>query len=136
MSPEIVESYIEAGQVIADVRERVRDIVEECMPLLSLCEKVEALIDKGSCKPAFPCNVDINEVAAHYTSPRDDLNVIPSEAVVKVDLGAHLDGYIADTAVTVCFNPLYDVMVQAVEEALEKAVELVDVLLPPSLRCR
>ena len=86
MSPEIVESYIKAGQAIADVRERVKGIVEEGMPLLSLCEKVETLINKRSCKPAFPCNVDINEVAAHYTSPQGDLNVIPSGAVVKVDL--------------------------------------------------
>jgi len=125
MSPEVVECYIKAGQIIANVRERVGGLVEEGTPLLSLCEKVETLIDQGECRPAFPCNVDINEIAAHYTSPPDDPKVIPSGAVVKVDLGAHLDGYVADTAVTVSFDPLYEVMVQAVEEALEKAVKLV-----------
>jgi hypothetical protein len=45
---------------------KMRSFVQN-MPIIDVCEKAEALIrQKG--KPAFPCNVSINEVAAHYTS--------------------------------------------------------------------
>jgi len=67
--------------------------------------------------------VSVNEVAAHYTSPPDDKRMVPENSVVKVDIGVHLDGYIADTAVTVCFNPEHDILVQAAEEALETGVK-------------
>ncbi|MFB0501490.1 MAG: type II methionyl aminopeptidase, partial [Candidatus Bathyarchaeia archaeon] len=45
--------------------------------------------------------------------------------LVKVDIGVHVDGYIADTAVTVCFDPEYENLVRTAEEALEKAVEII-----------
>ncbi|MEM2715063.1 MAG: type II methionyl aminopeptidase, partial [Candidatus Bathyarchaeia archaeon] len=73
---------------------------------------------------AFPCNVSINEVAAHYTSPPGDERVVPEGALVKIDIGVHIDGYIADTATTVCFNPNYEDMVHAAEKALENAISL------------
>ena len=40
-------------------------------------------------------------MAAHYTSPAGDETVIHAGDMVKLDLGAMIDGYIADTAVTV-----------------------------------
>lgn len=43
---------------------------------------------------------------------------------MKIDLGAHVDGYIADSAVTVCFNSEYENLVYAANRALEKAVEI------------
>jgi methionyl aminopeptidase len=75
-------------------------------------------------KPAFPCNVSINEVAAHYTSPLNDKRTIPENSLVKIDIGVHIDGYIVDTAVTVSFNPEYDVLVYSSQKALKKAVEI------------
>jgi methionyl aminopeptidase len=93
------------------------------MPIIEVCEKAESLIKKKGGKPAFPCNVSINEIAAHYTSPPDDTKRVPEKAIVKVDIGAHVDGYVTDTAVTVCFDPEYDGLVETAERALEKAVE-------------
>ena len=66
----------------------------------------------------------MNEIAAHYTSPPNDKQTIPERAIVKVDIGVHIDGYIADTATTICFNPEYDDMVRTAEEALARAVEI------------
>jgi methionyl aminopeptidase len=45
--------------------------------------------------------------------------------VVKVDIGVHVDGYIADTAVTVCFNPEHDNLVSAAENALQTGVKTI-----------
>lgn len=102
------------------------------MPIIDVCEKTESLIREKGGKPAFPCNVSVNEVAAHYTSPPNDKQSIPENSVVKVDIGVHLDGYIADTAVTVCFNPEHDILLQTAEEALKTGIKTLHPGLPVS----
>lgn len=121
---ETFQKYQQAGKIAAEVREEVRRSVHEGMPIIDICEKTESLIRKKGGKPAFPCNVSINEIAAHYTSPPQDRRTIPENSIVKIDIGVHLDGYIGDTAVTVCFNPEYENLVQTAEEALKKAIEI------------
>ena len=119
-----LQKYRKAGKIAAEVRNETRSFVREGMPIIDLCEKVESMIEKKSGKPAFPCNVSVNEIAAHYTSPPRDKRLIPQNSIVKVDIGVHVDGYIADTAITVCFNPEYENLVHAAEEALERAIEI------------
>jgi len=121
---EILEKYQRAGKIATKVREEARRTVREGMLIIDLCEKTESLIRETGGKPAFPCNVSINEIAAHYTSPPQDRRRIPENSIVKIDIGVHVDGYIADTAVTVCFDPQYESLVQAAEEALKKAIEI------------
>ena len=112
-----------SGRILRETRGEIKGFVREGMPIIEVCEKAESLIKKKGGKPAFPCNVSINEIAAHYTSPPNDVKKIPEKAIVKVDIGAHVDGYVTDTAVTVCFDPEYDSLVETAEKALEKAVE-------------
>lgn len=121
---EALEKYICAGKIAAKVREEARRIVREGMPLLEICETIEGMIRELGGSPAFPCNISVNEVAAHYTSPPNDVRVIPEGALVKVDVGVHVDGYIADTATTICFSPKYEDMIYAAEKALEAALRI------------
>jgi methionyl aminopeptidase len=121
---DVFEKYVKAGRIAAKVREQMRRIVSEGMRVIEICEKAESLIRKNGGKPAFPCNVSINEIAAHYTSPPNDERRIPEGSIVKVDIGVHIDGYIADTAVTACFNPEYENLAHAAEEALETALRV------------
>jgi len=121
---EVFQKHQRAGKIAGEVREEMRRTVHEGMPIIDLCEKAESLIRKKGGKPAFPCNVSVNEIAAHYTSPPQDKRTIPENSIVKIDIGVHVDGYIADTAVTVCFNPEYDDLANTAEEALKKAVEI------------
>jgi methionyl aminopeptidase len=123
-SPNLTEAHREAGRIAAEVRARARNFVKINGKLIDICEKVEEWTRELGGAPAFPCNISINEVAAHYTSPIDDKKVVPEKSVVKVDIGAHVDGYIADTAVTVCFNPEYDRLVKAAEGGLQAAIEV------------
>ncbi len=119
---ETVQRYRLAGKVAAEVREYMLKTVAEGMLIIDICEKTERMIREKGAQPAFPCNVSVNEIAAHYTSPPNDKRTIPENSIVKVDLGAHVDGYIADTAVTICFNRELDVLVQTSEEALKTAI--------------
>jgi methionyl aminopeptidase len=103
----------------------VRPLIKEDVSLLEICNWVENKIQEKGGQLAFPCNIGINEVAAHYSPPINDETVVPPNAVVKIDLGVHVDGYIADTATTVCLNHQYDGMVYAINEALKKAIKAV-----------
>ena len=125
LSAEIIQKHRLAGKIAAEVREHMKSTVTEGMPLIDICENTEALIRQKGGKPAFPCNVSINEVAAHYTSPPGDKSLVPHGALVKVDIGAHVDGYIADTAVTVCLDREFDNLVVAAEDALRTGIKTI-----------
>ena len=120
-----LEKFQLSGKILRETREEIRNFVKENMPIIEICEKAEQLIIEKGAKPAFPCNVSINEIAAHYTSPPNDTKRIPEKSLVKVDIGAHVDGYVTDTAVTVCFNKDYENLVTTAEAALKKAVETI-----------
>jgi methionyl aminopeptidase len=122
---EVEEQYIEAGKIAAKVREQIRGEVRPSTKVIDICERVESLTRQLGGQPAFPCNVDINQVAAHYASPIGDQTIIQQGQVVKVDIGVHVDGYIADTAITICLDPALTQMVKAAEEALAVAISLV-----------
>jgi len=123
ISKDELEAYRRGGQIISQLRKTVPTFVHEGGLVRELCERVEAEILVLGGQPAFPCNVGINEVAAHYTSPWDDASILPRDSVVKVDFGVHIDGYVNDSAVTVSLNPVYNSMIQVAEEALRSGVE-------------
>ncbi len=117
-----IESYRKAGSIVKRVRGIVPSIVKHGVKLVDICEQIESTIMQMGGEPAFPCNIGINDIAAHYTSPVKDASVIPNGSIVKIDFGAHIDGYIADTAITVCLNPRMESMAITAEEALRQAL--------------
>jgi len=121
-----------SGKILRETREKIKGFVQEDMPIIEICEKAEKLIREKGGKPAFPCNVSINEIAAHYTSPPNDNRKIPKKSIVKVDIGVHVDGYVTDTAITVCFNPEYTSLVETAEEALKTAIDNIYPEMPTS----
>lgn len=125
LSDEILNNYKTAGRIASEVRSHVSSIVTSGRPVIEICDSIENLIRSRGATPAFPCNVSVNEVAAHYSSPPGDQFTIPPDSLVKVDIGVSVDGYIADTATTVCLNSEYEGMVLAVEKALSQAVKTI-----------
>jgi methionyl aminopeptidase len=125
LSDEEIKKLLEAGRIARIVREEAARIARPGMKLVDLANYVEKRIRELGGEPAFPTNLSINEVAAHYTPYIGDETIIPENAVLKIDLGVHVDGYIADTATTVSFNPAYESLLEASRVALEKALETV-----------
>jgi methionyl aminopeptidase len=119
------EQYIKAGKIASEVREMVRVKNWVGKSVFEICEEVEGEIKKRGAKCAFPVNASINEIAAHYTAEPNDPITIKDTDLVKIDLGAQIDGYIADTAVTVCYDAQYDGLVQAAEESLANAMSMI-----------
>lgn len=125
MEKEIEENYVKAGKIAAEVREKSRHIVAVGTPLLEIAEKIESMIKFAGADPAFPVNISINDVAAHYTPTIGEKGFVKDGNLVKLDIGVHIDGYVADTALTVNFNKDYDDLLKAAEQALHEAVKLV-----------
>lgn len=119
--------YIKAGKIAAEVREMVRIKNWAGRSVYEICEEVENEIKKRGAKCAFPVNASINEIAAHYTAEPNDPITITDSDLVKIDLGVQINGYIADTAVTVCHDAQYDGLIKAAEEALSNAMSMVKV---------
>ena len=120
-----LEKFIESGKILSQVRGYVKGMQVRGRKVLDVCEEVEGKIREFGGRPAFPCNVGINEVAAHYTSPWDDGSVIPDGSIVKVDFGVELDGFATDTAIPRSLNPAYDSMIIAAESALQEAISAI-----------
>ncbi|MBO8183808.1 MAG: type II methionyl aminopeptidase [Archaeoglobus sp.] len=119
---EVHEKTIKAGEVLKQVKEEVRPFVKPEVKLLEIAEFVENRIRELGAEPAFPCNISINSDAAHFTPKKNDDRVFKEGDVVKLDIGAHIDGIIADTAITIDLGDNTD-LVMAAEKALEKAIE-------------
>ena len=96
-----IECYEKAGMILKKVRSDASAMIKNGLPILDLVEFVEGEILKTGAGIAFPCNVSVNEIAAHYTSPAHDTNKLVTGDLVKLDIGVEVEGYIADSAVTI-----------------------------------
>ena len=122
MDPEILEYYLEAGRIASSVREQTMNTVEEGEMLLDTAEYAEELTRQMGGEAAFPCNISINEIASHYTPLKGD-SKFASGDLVKIDIGVHINGYIADTADTVEVDTNHNlILVKAAREALNAAI--------------
>jgi methionyl aminopeptidase len=125
MDNDIYEKYRRAGKIAAEARDYGADLIKPGVRFLDVANKVESLILKRGAGIAFPVNTAINEIAAHYSPRHDDVLVFKKGDVVKLDVGTHIDGYIADTAVTVEVETTkYDRMIKASSDALDVAINL------------
>lgn len=111
-----------AGRIAGRVRDYAESIVKPGVRASEVCESLERIIVELGGMPAFPCNLSVNEVAAHYTPGLEDDTVIPEGAIVKVDVGVHVDGYIADTAITLDLSGEHGKLLEASSRALEAAI--------------
>ncbi|HEX5457501.1 MAG TPA: type II methionyl aminopeptidase [Candidatus Nitrosotalea sp.] len=122
-----LQDYINAGKIASEVRENARRKNHVGSTLEEICNSIEKeIITKGG-KCAFPVNVSLNEIAAHYTAEPNDKIIVKDTDLLKIDLGVQINGHIADTAVTVCYEPKYDFLVQAAESALREAMSIIRV---------
>jgi methionyl aminopeptidase len=129
MDDAVYESYRRAGKIAANARDYGAKLVKKGVSYLEVANKIESKIIESGAGLAFPVNISINEVAAHFSPRHDDTtSVFKKGDVVKLDVGAHVDGYIADTALTVEVetNNNSD-LIKASRQALEKAVDVMKV---------
>ncbi|KAI8767245.1 proliferation-associated protein 2G4 [Biomphalaria glabrata] len=141
----VVTKYKMAGDMVNAI---LKELIAKCkvgVTVLELCEYGDSRLNEETSKVfkkdkemkkgiAFPTCVSINNCICHFSPLKSDPPVTIKEGdVVKIDLGAHVDGYIAVVAHTVVVgaskeNPATGRKADAVlaaQKALEVALRLV-----------
>lgn len=120
------EKWRRAGEISASAIELGRMIIKEGAPLLEVADQIEDFMRDNGAVPAFPTNLSRNEVAAHFTPASTDHDLVfRAGDVVKLDLGAQIDGFIADTAVTIeVGTKKYEKLIESSRKALDEAISV------------
>ena len=121
---ENIEKLKKAGAIARQTINYAKSFIKKDTPLLEIAEKIEAKIIELGGKPAFPVNLSINEVAAHSTPSFNDSSL--AYGLLKVDLGVHIDGFVADTAFSLDLenNEENKNLINAAESALNEATKV------------
>jgi methionyl aminopeptidase len=125
MEKNILESYEKAKSVSNSATIFAKQLIREGAKILDAAEKIEEKIKQLGAKLAFPVNISINENAAHYTPDINDTKILEVGELVKIDIGVHCDGYIWDSAFTVCIGEKGHPLIEASEKALTEALKMI-----------
>ena len=119
------EKILKAGKIAAEVKEYARSFIKKDMLLLEIAEKIEDKIVELGGKPAFPTSLAVDDIAAHSTPVNDDES--KAKGILKIDLGVHVEGWMADTAFSLDLEDSEEnkKMIEASEEALNEAIRAV-----------
>jgi len=118
----MIEKYEKAGKIAFEVLQECKQLIKPGAKLLDIANVAEGKIREKGAKPAFPVNISINDVAAHFTPENDSADVIGEKDIVKLDVGVHIDGFIGDNALTVDLSNENGKLVEAAEKALDAAI--------------
>jgi methionyl aminopeptidase len=124
MKDEILDMYRESGRIARDILDKGAGEVRIGASYLEVVEYVEDMVGNEGAGLAFPLNLSLNEAAAHDTASPGEARIFQKGDVVKLDLGVHLDGYIADTATTIDLGS-NSLLLEASDRALSRAIEYV-----------
>ncbi len=120
-----LEKYRESGRIAAEAHALAKERIRPGGRLVDVLDAIEDFIHAQGADRAFPAQISVNEVAAHDCCGPDDPRVFGDDDVIKVDLGVHVDGCIADTARTHDLGNKHGALLEASRQALEAAIERV-----------
>ncbi len=129
MDTETIQKLQKAGKVAAQVRrEGAKKLAVPNTSFLEVMDYCEKRILELGGQIAW-AQMGVNDVAAHFCPEEDEAGVSREGDVIKVDIGVHLDGWIADNAMTVIVgngkNSEYKDLLRASQNALKAAIKLV-----------
>jgi len=117
--------FRQVGRIASRIREESKSLIMVGESLLDIAETVEQMIGEEGCRPAFPVNISINDIAAHYTPEFESTAALDESDIVKIDLGIEMNGALSDTAYTVDLGGENEKLVKASEDALWKAIGMI-----------
>jgi len=123
-----LDSFRRAGRIAAECRNWAAQNIQPGVEVRFILETIEDMIRQRGAQPGFPAQSSRNSVAAHYCSPLEDPLRYEEGDCVKVDIGVHVDGYVADTATSVDLSNdrRWTPLIQASSDALAAAIATVE----------
>ena len=122
LTQEQISDWKKSGRISADALQYGKSLIKKGSSMLEVLDKIEAKIKELGGDIAFPAQISLNEVAAHFC-PEDDDNTILEDQVASLDIGAHVNGCVTDNALTVDLSGKYSELVKASEEALKEVMK-------------
>ena len=123
ITPEDLEKWKKACRISAEALAYGKTLIRKGEPVVVVCDKVDEKIMQLGAKPSFPAQISLNHVAAHYCGEKDDPFLL--DGILKLDVGAHIDGFSGDNALTVDLSGEHEKLVEASREALNAAIEVI-----------
>jgi methionyl aminopeptidase len=129
MDARALDCHRRAGRIAKECREWAADSIRPGVRVAHVLESVERMIRERGAEPGFPAQSSRNSIAAHYCSAPEDPLVYQEGDCVKVDIGVHVDGYVADTATSVDLSSdgRWKPLIKASSDALAAAIATVGV---------
>ena len=125
MNSEEILKWKEAGKLARNALNFGKTLIQDGELMLDVTENIENFVIEKKGRLAFPTNIAVNNVGAHWTPSTKSKEIFHTGDVVKLDVGVHIDGYIGDNALTVEIgNDKYKKMIEASREALNAAIEI------------
>jgi methionyl aminopeptidase len=125
-TPTELDTLREAGKIASDARNWAAEIIRPGSLLRELQEGMEALIREAGAMPSFPAQTSRNHIAAHSCASPSDQSRFQENDLVKIDVGAHIDGLVVDTGVSADLSAdgRWSVLIGAASDALDAAIEI------------
>lgn len=123
-----LREYKEAGRIAAEALVFGRKLIREGEKIGKITKEIEDYVlnkvNKGV-RLAFPPSISVNNAAAHCYYAEESEEVFKEGDLVKLDLGVHIKGFIADNACSVNVGSDDDLnLIRASKDALKEAIEL------------
>lgn len=119
-----MEEFKKAREIAWKIMNEVEKIVVENKNILEIAEFIENKILSSNAKIAFPVNISVNHIAAHYTPEFNEAYILKKGDLVKIDFGTHINGYIADIAKSFCIGEKSE-LIKICEKCLNEALKVV-----------
>jgi methionyl aminopeptidase len=121
-----LETLREAGRIASDARNWAAETIKPGYLLRDLQEGMETMIREAGALPPFPAQTSRNTIAAHYCSSPSDKSKFEENDLVKIDVGAHIDGLIVDTGVSadLSVDQRWAGLIRSASDALDAAIAM------------
>lgn len=120
MNKTYVKNFIKAGQLAGQVRAFGKSLIVPGASYHDILAQINQKIIELGAIAAFPPQMALNHVAAHFILPPDQ-NLIFTNEIVKLDVGVCYEGAIGDCAITIDLSGKHAKLVEAAEAALLEA---------------
>jgi len=125
LTSEEIKKLRKAGKLARNALNYGKTLIQQNSSMLDVTNKIEQFVIDNHGELAFPTNLAVNNVGAHWTPSSKSKEVFENGDLVKLDVGVHIDGYIGDNALTVEIGTSkHTKMIEASREALNAAIEV------------
>jgi len=132
MNEHELSSYKRAGEIAVQIKKYAREIIKPGMNLFDIATAIDDKIAELGAEPAFPVNLSIDEIAAHYTP--ESHHEFVAKGLLKIDIGIAIDGFIADTAIS--FDLTRDNKHKDMIELNKRILENIEKIVRPKIKIR